>query len=251
MLDRFHEVSKHYENKLSILNETDDDTKAIMILIMLDSLAQNYKGYPRGGSESKQAFLDFVIDFSGNEWGFWKAVDPITLYYRLTSSDDIPLSESPVLRCVEQSNVYFPLSDGFEENAEELLGLIEDEKRRKTLMKEHQYVSLLYRLRSKLVHELNMPSVLFSRTEVESYGRKPYYYNSGGGLDNTSYDVELAKRRTTWHLVFPPEFLELVFRECLCNYLMDCEEKEIDPFFSNNEDRSSYLAWYDIREKNN
>lgn len=232
-----------------MLNEMNDDViKTSMILIMLDSLAQNYRGYPPGGQKSKQAFYDFIIDFSGNKWGIWESVDPVTLYYRLTLSDDIPLNGSPVLRCVDQANIYYPHSDGFKENAEELLALIEDENKRGTLMKDHQYVSLLYRLRSKLVHELNMPSPLFSRTEVESDGQLPYYYNIGGGLDISTFDEDIANMKTTWHLVFQPEFLELVFRECLCNYLLDCKKKELDPFFSNDADRSFYLSWYDIRD---
>ncbi len=210
---------------------------------MIDSLAQSYKGYPT--REFKSAFSEFVIRFTNDKWRFWELVDPVTLYYRLESSN-MSLSHSPVLRCVYQAHIHFPDSDGFQENADELLDIIEDERERQKMKREHQYIALLYKLRSKLVHEGNKPYLLFSRTPIENNGQLPFYYSVGGDNDKeTPYDVKIATQVTTWHLVFPPEFLELVFKECSHNYLLYCKEKNLDPFASNDNRRNFRLTWYD------
>ena len=48
-----------------------------------------------------------------------------------------------------------------------------------------------------------------------------------------------------WELVVPVEFIELLLRECLGNYLDYCKEIQRDPFSNNKFERKFRLAWYD------
>jgi hypothetical protein len=240
--DRIEEIREFFERKISMLNQNDDDMKIIGMLVLLDCLAQHYAQYPT--KRTQEAFVGFVIEFSKSKWAFWEWVDPVTLYYHLSLSD-IPLLGTPTLQCVSDSCIHTPYDSGFKENADILLHLIMDSQTREVMRAKHQYARLLYKMRSKIIHELNKPFPLFSRTEVEYNGRLPFYYSMGGGLENATHGERIRQRSTTWHLVFPPEFIELVLRECVKNYLEHCLLHELDPFVHNSPCRKFYLSWYD------
>ena len=193
------------------MNVGNDNYATLLLLSTIDCFAQAWGNYPK--NNNRDTFCSFVLKFSDLRDKL-SAICPITLYYdyrdkyhfeepRLMKSMIIPY-DSPVLSVI--SNEYMSLIP--EEEAE-------------TVRKKHQYIRLIYRLRSKLVHELRYPG-----TPVEFNAEKPAI----------TMGREKGEDEKFWTLSFPKQFIFHLAEDTINNYLDQCSElpaKGID------------LSWYE------
>ena len=106
--------------------------------------------------------------------------------------------------------------------------------------REHQLISLIYRMRSKAVHE--MSGLGEGRYPLRKCTlQEPYYRDVGRGYvlngDLVSDDI--------CELVIPNVFLRNVLRDCVAGYLDECREQKRVPFANNGMTRKHRLSWYD------
>lgn len=233
---RIAEVQKHFEERIESLKEIKEKYFQLLCLFaLLESLAQEYSNYAKIGEQKK--FTSFVLEFQ-NKWEFLQHSDPVTLYYDVHEhlDDDINLD------FLIKGNVYTPvqiIKTGMTDKIVDCLKIknnldIEKYKRK------HRYVDLLYKMRSKLSHELSTSGSLILPGLGESE-ILPFYmsvtrlYN----LDGEPFEDNI------WELTVPVEFIEELLINCLENYLKFCMESQRDPFENNKFERKFRLAWYD------
>lgn len=233
---RIAEVHKHYEDRIESIRRIDEKYFQLLCLFsLIDSLAQEYSNYSRGQEQRK--FTNFVLEFQ-KKWDFLECTDPITLYYDVQEH----LNDAANLNYLTEGNVYSPaymIKSGMTEKIVTCLeakGLqnIDDYKRK------HRYVDLLYKMRSKLSHELSTSGSV-SPMGLGETEPLPYYVSVSRvySIDGNLIEDDI------WELVVPVEFIERLLLDCLGNYLDYCKEKQRDPFSNNKFERKFRLAWYD------
>ena len=233
---RIDEVCRHFEKKIESIKVIDDKRLQLLCLFaLIESLAQEYSGYSRGMEGQK--FTKFVSEFQ-NKWDFLEQIDPVTLYYDVYEhlDDDINLD------FMIDGSVYRPMEVIESEMADKIIAYLELKMipNIDTYKRRHTYVNLLYKLRSKLSHELSTPG---SNIPLRFGESEPLpYYISVSRLYSMNGEIV---QDSIWELVVPVEFIEQLLKECLKNYLKFCEESERDPFLNNKFERKFRLAWYD------
>lgn len=233
---RIVEVRKHYVERIESISKINEKYFQLLCLFsLLESLAQEYSNYsPR---QEQKKFTSFVLEFQ-KKWDFLEQIDPVTFYYDVQDNLDNTIN----LNFLADGNVYSPsymTKSGMTEKIVECLASkgvqnIDDYQRK------HRYVDLLYKMRSKLSHELSTSGSVspMGLGEVEPL---PYYISVSRVY---SIDEEI-KEDDIWELVVPVEFIEQLLLDCLDNYLEFCKETQRDPFSNNKFERKFRLAWYD------
>lgn len=218
-MDRYKEVEDFYREKISELEKIDDlQIKKLVIVSMIDSLAQEFFNYPIGNAD---AFCDFIIKFAPTK-NFLSEVDVVTLYYKNKS-----LFDSNGL------NLDY-LEDGYNYTVEQLMLLPETIKIIKYATsnniktKMHRYCNLIYKHRSKLTHEFREVGVGFKSLEENCV------------INYLAY-TKFRSKDIYWRINIPYSFLLELFNECLTNYISYCKVNKIDLFNNLKE----YFSWYE------
>lgn len=233
---RIAEVQKHYEDRIKSINKIEEKYFQLLCLFsLIDSLAQEYSNYSRGQEQKK--FTIFVLKFQ-NKWEFLEHTDPITFYYDVQEHLDDAIN----LDLLTEGNVYSPSYMIKSEMTEKIVTCLEakglqniDDYKRK-----HRYVDLLYKMRSKLSHELSTSGSV-SPMGLGELEPLPYYVSVSRvySIDEAIIEDDI------WELVVPVEFIEQLLKDCLGNFLDYCKETQRDPFSNNKFERKFRLAWYD------
>lgn len=196
--------------------------KIICLSSLIDSFVQNYFGYEE--EKNKQHFCDFILKFKNDdEYTYLEKVDPISLIYELEEN-------KIAIEGLSDACIYSPDSQELEDMRKSKKFDEINDKKLINLIDKHTYISLIYKCRSKLVHESNYIGII--GTETENQYNMPIYFDFG----------------EHWKLVFPYVFLKELFISCINNYLLEQKEKCVDPF-NNNFNRKSFLAFYEDKKK--
>jgi hypothetical protein len=103
------------------------------------------------------------------------------------------------------------------------------------ICKRYNYLELLYKFRSKLVHEYRFPSTFNDRND--EYEISPYYFHMTDlGLNEKNEVVEDSR----WKLIFPYRFVRTLILNSLDEYLGECYRNRVDPF----QTYKQYDYWY-------
>lgn len=241
------DVRAHLEQELACVDAISDLTlQSIGLFAMLDCLAQEQANYPY---DSKTAFCQFILKHQ-KQCDYLESVEPITLFYHVEDliEEDVLISGLPPEKVISLEDLGYLYGDTVEKilatgKAQEILdyiGKTQEKAFAEKKAKEHQLISLIYRMRSKAVHEM-------SGLGETWHGKKPYvpnvpYYRDVGRayvLDgNWVYDNVVE-------LVIPNEFLRSILVDCIDGYLADCVANKRFPFSNNNMRRTHRLSWYD------
>lgn len=218
-MDRYKEVTDYYKDKLNTINTIDDlQIKKLVVVSMIDSLAQEYYNYT--GSNTK-IFCNFVINFAKN-YTFLDDVDVVTLYY-----------ENQTIFNLNNYNLDF-LEDGYNYLVTQVIekseskDMINFANNNQINTDKHRYINLIYKCRSKLTHEFIDIGSHFKCLE----SNETINYLSCGKFKSDDID---------WKISIPYSFLKNLFIECLDGYISYCKNKKIDPF----ENSKDYMYWYE------
>lgn len=217
--NRYNEIKEYVDD---LINDIDNmkfyHHKIICLSSLIDSFVQNYFGYEE--RKNQQHFCDFILKFKNdNEYTYLEKVDPVSLIYEL-GENKVAIEE------LSDACIYSPDSQELEDMRKSKKI---DEINDKNLIDKHTYISLIYKCRSKLVHEGNYIGIIGTKTENQ--------YNTPIYFDFVEH----------WKLIFPYKFLKELFTSCINNYLLEQREKELDSF-NNNADRKSFFAFYDDKK---
>lgn len=217
--DRIKDIKAYVCKEFEIINTISDwKFQMICTFSLLDSFAQARDNY---SDNNRECFCRFVSEYS-RSFEYWNTIDPITLYYKNYSKfeDWNPLSgmiECTVYHCSEIESIRNSIfSSSIELNNKQ----------------HHTYVELLYKLRCKLVHEMETPHGLMGDKRLDE--KEPFY---------SSYEVLGDKWGETWALTFPCDFIKSTVSECINNYINECAENGVDPFENCDPYRDMYVMW--------
>lgn len=231
--------------------------QTICMFAVIDCLAQEYANYPP--IKAKETFCSFVLQFQ-NKYDFLELVEPVTLFYdyepkiRKTikysglyefdsklfhhelevSIEDlkITLEPTPIVEIIQS------------QKAEEILSIIESqdgEKAKKVYMEKHRFISLLYKMRSKAVHELSSLGGEH-KWEIENNNQLPYYRE----VSRMYVEDKSIVSDDVYELVIPNGFIYDLTLNCIENYLDYCINQKRQPFENNiNFKRKVDIAWVD------
>ena len=227
----------------------------ICMLSMIDMLAQEWNNYPVNGSGA--AFSKFVEKFA-DKYDFWEWTDPITLFYEYEPKIQ-KIIKSPRLHQMYPDQFPPELevtlgSTGTYDNksireiaktsiTDKLISLIdrqEDAKQKKRLIENHSFIKLLYKFRSKAVHELSsMGSEIKGANDDAD---EPYYRDMGRMYVDDNFIVSC----NVVELVIPRKFIYDLTLTCITNYLNYCQDEHKLPFQNNaGFKRPVDLTWVD------
>ena len=175
----------------------------LLLLSTIDCFAQAWGGFPK--KNVGENFCKFILEHTDNK--SLGRVCPITLAY------DFGISLH-----LQQGELLSYNDDRLEKLSQSLVAGLPEDKRDRA-KERHQYVRLLYVLRSKLVHELNNPG-----TPIEFIDNKPTI--SSGIVDG----------QRVWTLNYPKQFIYELAKETIANYLDECKEVPM---------RKISLSWYE------
>lgn len=196
------EKMEFYENKIGCLYS------------IVDTFAQEYSNYSE--HKNKKAFCDFILSFADKGvYDYLDLIEPITLIYDI-SKKKMKFKE------LSDANIYSVNSLGISELRKSIVVQNSEVSEKNN----HTYISLLYKNRSRIIHESDSTGLIRVKSENE--------YNYPIYLDYTSY----------WRFIFPYKFLKELFLNCIENYLLNQEKLNLDPF-ENNQNRKSEYAFYD------
>jgi hypothetical protein len=242
------EYRAYFDQKLASIDALGDSTtQLISMFAWIDCLAQENANYP---NESPQkAFRQFVLKHQ-KQCDYMECVEPVTLYYHMEDLIDevVPIPGFPPERAVSLDDIFLRTAKSIESvihgnKAQEILDYIGQkygtafaEKK----AKEHQLISLLYRMRSKAVHEMSGLGSCIS-VEQRDNPQQPFYRDIGRSYvhdgDWVSDDVI--------ELVIPNIFVRNILADCIDGYLADCATNGHFPFSNNQMNRKHNLSWYD------
>lgn len=192
--------------------------KCICLFSLVDMFAQNEEY----GDKNCVRFSVFLRKYADCE--MLDTIDPITLYY-----DNIDVFEKRDMNILGLGNACEYDWESIREN-ECVNALLEyaNDSIKSEMLNKHKYVSLLYKYRSKLVHEHREPSVMFDF--MQSYTTPMYYQcREIDGVDR-------------YRLCFPFEFIKNISVISINRYLDDCLDRKVDPFYFENK---RYYSWYE------
>ena len=245
------EHARAYLNrKLVNIDSIEDPTfQLICMFSLLDCLAQEWAKYPLGAGSSKQAFCKFVLTHQ-KQCDYLESVDPVTLYYRVEHLIDetIWLPGFPPEKEISLDSLGYldgmPAKDILSgKYANVILEYIERKKGSDFAVQkadDHRLIALLYRMRSKAVHEMSGLGESLSFDKA-SQPKEPYYRDVGRGYVQGEYWVS----DEVIELVIPNIFVRNILADCINGYLDDCSTDHRFPFSNNHMLRMSRLTWYD------
>lgn len=240
-------VREHLDKELACVDAIENTTmQAICMFAMIDCLAQeeaNYIGKPH------DVFCNFVLK-NQKQCDYLECVEPVTLYYHVEDliEEASPLPGFPPEKVISLDDLGYVYGEKVENilstgKTQKILDYIEKKMGRKFAedkAREHKLINLLYRMRSKAVHEMSG----LGESWKDRHGLQPnvpYYRDVGRGyvLDGDwVYDDVIE-------LVFPNTFIRSILVDCINGYLAECEATKRFPFSNNDITRKPNLTWYD------
>ena len=242
---------KEIDEAMSINNRV---YKNICLFSLIDCFAQEYANYPTSGLS--KAFCDFILKFQ-DYYDYLELPEPVTLFYdyepklrELASGPEMPepeLSEPGTEVSIDDLG---PL-DGQKvseiirtNKAEEILTVIrreEGRKEAKNYRRNHSLIHLIYKMRSKAVHELSRMGNE-NKWEIEDGRDEPFYrdmvrlYEFEGNIVSEDF----------YELVIPNRFIYNLTQNTLSNFFDFCLKEQRLPL----ENRSNFkravdLTWRD------
>ena len=237
------------QSKLSAIDQITEPTMQLIYMFsLLDCLAQERANYPTG-KESKKAFCNFVLAYQ-KQCDYMECVEPITLYYHVEDLikksiliPGLPPEKEITLESLGYLDIQPVKQIITSTKAHEILDYIAKQKGQKFAEKkkeEHQFISLIYRMRSKAVHEM---SGLGESTSFRQYlmPQEPYYRDVGRSYVLNGNLVS----DNVYELVIPNAFIRNILQDCVNCYLEECKEQKRFPFDNNSMLRKHRLSWYD------
>lgn len=248
LAQRIDDVRAVLEKELAAIDNIEDITfQLICIFAMIDRLAQEQANYP---PDSKNAFLQFVLKHQ-KQCDYLEEVEPITLYYRVEDLiDEVECFPScPKEKEVSVDDLGYLYGERVKDilpkgKSKEILSYIETKQGGDfvaKMKKDHQLISLLYRMRSKAVHEMSGLGEIWHLEKKGPTPTEPYYRDVGRGYvlgDEWVSDNVIE-------LVIPNIFVRNILADCIDGYLLDCKENKRFPFSNNHMTRKHKLSWYD------
>ena len=241
------ETRTHLERELASIDAISDVTlQAICLFAMLDCLAQEQANYPKN---FKEAFCQFVLRHQ-KQCDYLEKVEPVTLFYHVEDliEEAVPFPGFQPEKVVSLEDLGYLYGKPAETimgtaKAQQIFDYLQKQQGKEFAERkaaEHQLISLIYRMRSKAVHEM-------SGLGETSHDKKPYvpgvpYYREVGRayvLDGNWVHDDVVE------LVIPNEFLRNILIDCIDGYLSDCKTSDRFPFSNNNLHRKHLLSWYD------
>ena len=240
--------ARTYLNELlSIIDGIEDITLQIInIFSLIDMLAQEQANYP---PDYKSAFCEFVLKHQ-KQCDYLEEIEPVTLYYRVEDMID-EVESSPGMPSQKEVSI---ASLGYL-HAKTVKSVLAQGKSKEILdyivrkngpefaakkSKDHQLISLLYRMRSKAVHEMSGLGQSL-RLHKELKPSEPYYREVGRSYVENEHWVH----DDVIELVVPNIFVRNILVDCINGYLADCLENKRLPFSNNCLTRKHRLSWYD------
>ena len=212
----------------------------------IDCLAQEEANYP---ADSKTAFCQFVLKHQ-KQCDYMECVEPVTLYYHVEDLIDevVLIPGFPPEKAISLEDIFLlsatPIETIIQGNkAQKILEYIERKcgtafAAKKA--KEHQLISLLYRMRSKAVHEMSGLGQSINGG-LRDDPQVPFYRDIGRSYvhdgDWVSDDII--------ELTIPNIFVRNILADCFDGYLADCASNNHFPFSNNRMNRKHNLSWYD------
>ena len=230
LMDSIEEVSNYLHEKLKVIDKIEDETfQSICMFSIIDCMAQEQNNYPTKGFQD--AFCDFVSKHQ-KQCDYMELVEPITLYYRAEENIDekelipkLPHEKEIDLKLL--GNLDFVL-------VKDVIHSISKKE------KGHKFVSLIYRMRSKAVHEMSKHGKgdpFFDKELPE----EPYYRQIMRGYKQ---DGKFAHDEVV-ELIIPNKFIRKILVDCIDGYIAECKENKRRPFSNNRLTRKFRLSWYD------
>lgn len=227
---------------------TEPTIQAISMFALIDCLAQEESNYP-SGKKAKEAFCDFVLKYQ-KQCDYLECVEPVTLYYRVEefisdskSIQEYLLDKELSLDSLEDMYSYRVRNIICKGKSEEILKCIADKKGKAfadRLKKEHQLISLMYRMRSKAVHEMSGLGVSLGFNQ-DVKPNEPYYLDIG----RMYVDSDKVVSDDVVELIIPNAFIRNILADCIDGYLNECRRNKRIPFINNAMTRKHKLSWYD------
>ena len=202
-----------------------------LLLTIIDSFAQAEYDYPPA-NESNATFQKFVLSHTEKHRKYLERLCPVTLFYDYFATSYI--QELPLTL----GRLYSYYDSELTAAAETILLKIPENQRERAHSK-HTYIALLYRLRSKLVHELNPLG-----TPIEFISNVPSIA-LGTEYGPSKEDGKREMNRQIWTLNFPRKYIYELTKEVISHRIDTCEKQGILPFPLTNEPRRCELSWYD------
>ena len=246
-------VRENFKKNIESISRIENKNfQCICLFSLIDSFAQENANYPTRGDSD--AFVSFVIKYQ-NICEFIEKVEPVTLFYDIEECIGNDMTNQELH---EKYPDIFPIEKEIDISKEKLYDetLVEniintdladrlleiakrerDPKFRDKMAKKHCFAYLLYKMRSKLVHELSsvgMPNKWEEKTDPFYRYMGRIYPRDG---DIVSDDV--------FELVIPVSFIKRLTVNCVNNYLDECITNGRDPFENDKLNRKYKIAWND------
>lgn len=239
---------EYMDKQLAIADDITDDTlQLICYFSMIDCMAQETENYPT--SSDRGIFCDFVLKHV-RAYNYLSEVEPVTLYYRVEDSIEmVPFLEGfPKEKAISLDSL-----GGFGHQlvkdimatgkSKEILDYITDKQgalQSQKYAREHRLVELIYRMRSKVTHELN--GLGEEGNLRKSHGKVEPYYADVGRIYVEDGNVVSDD---VYELIIPNSFVRAILVECIEGYLEECLKNQRLPFSNNDITRKHRLSWYD------
>lgn len=214
--ERYKEIEQYIDSRIQDIEKMKFyEHKIACLFLMVDTFSQNYINY------QTKDFCKFILNYADKKkYYFLNDYDPVTLLYDLKnypqSQVDIPQLEEPNIYTVDSPEL------------KEILDDIQISKLPDRIKNKHKYIKLLYKCRSKLLHEGNLIGGI-QTVEENNYEYLLYF-----------------KVSDYWKLIFPYKFLKELFMNCINNYLEECKKDKKDPFENNDmEKRKAFYGFWD------
>lgn len=241
------QLRKELNKEIACINSIDDTTiQLICMFSLIDCMAQEWANYPVG--DSKSTFCNFVLKHQ-SKCDYLDKVEPVTLYYRVEDLIEktvqipgFPPEKEISLEALCDFDMS-PIEGIIKSNkAKELLDYIEDKKGidfAKQKENEHKLISLIYRMRSKVTHEM---TCLGQESRLKEYQLTEPYYRNIGRMYVLNKEIVTDD---VYELVIPNAFILGILNDCIDGYLNECLEQCRVPFSNNQMTRKYRITWYD------
>ena len=249
--NRVDKVRTHFEEIAAQIDAiTDRELQLLCMFSIIDCMAQEWAHYPPSKIKSEQdVFCDFVLKHQA-KYDYLNEIDPITLYYDV--EDEIGFEDplpgfppikrvtliSPWLRSVTKFTEFVYLGKAAEITQELRRTKSEEHVTRK--LERHRLIRLIYRLRSKVTHELSALGGEHPLMKPYQCG-EPYYREIGRKYIDDGNVVS----DHVYELIIPNDFIREIMLDCIDHYLMECVENDHAPFENNSFMRRFRITWYD------
>jgi hypothetical protein len=242
------EARAFLNRELSAIDKIEDITlQLIIIFSLIDRLAQEQANYPLHGFQD--VFCQFVLKHQ-KQCDYMEEVEPVTLYYRVENliEESILIPNFPPKKVISLDSLGYLYSVPVKNvltsgKTEEILEYVKTKNGfdyAEKVAREHKLISLLYRMRSKAVHEMSgLGESMGFHDELQP--KEPYYRDVGRAYVQDDYWVH----DDVVELVIPNVFVRNILSDCIDGYLTDCATNKRFPFSNNNMTRIHRLSWYD------